>query len=60
MEHLDSSFREAVSAIDAGDVAELERLLTAHPELARERLTSPGAWLRDKVGGARGGVFQRP
>ena len=60
MEHLDSLFREAVSAIDAGDVAELERLLTAHPELARERLQSPGRWLRDKVGGALDGFFQRP
>jgi len=60
MEHLDSLFREAVSAIDAGDVAELERVLTAHPELARERLTSPGAWLRDKVGGALNGFFKDP
>ena len=60
MEQLDSLFREAVSAIDAGDVAELERLLTAHPELARERLQSPGRWLRDKVGGALDGFFQRP
>jgi hypothetical protein len=59
-ERLDALFRDAVSAIDAGDVAELERLLTAHPELARERLQSPGAWLRDKVGGALDGFFQRP
>src|SRR5438093_1927195 len=59
-ERLDSLFRDAVSAIDAGDVAELERLLTAHPELARERLQSPGRWLRDKVGGALDGFFQRP
>src|SRR2546427_4203076 len=59
-ERLDSLFRDAVSAIDAGDVAELERLLTAHPELARERLQSPGGWLRDKVGGALDGFFQRP
>src|SRR3989442_85995 len=59
-EHLDSLFRDAVSAIDAGDVAELERLLTAHPELARERLQSPGGWLRDKVGGALDGFFRQP
>ncbi len=59
-EHLDSLFREAVSAIDAGDVNELERLLTAHPALVRERLHSPGAWLRDKVGGALNRFFQQP
>ncbi len=59
-ERPDSLFRAAVSAIDAGDVAELERLLTAHPELVRERLHSPGAWLRDKVGGALDGFFRQP
>jgi peptide-methionine (S)-S-oxide reductase len=59
-ERLDSLFRDAVSAIDAGNVTELERLLTAHPELARERLQSPGGWLRGKVGGALDGFFQRP
>jgi hypothetical protein len=57
---LDSLFREAVSAIDAGDVTALERLLAAHPQLVRDRLDSPGAWLRDKVGGALDGFFQRP
>jgi peptide-methionine (S)-S-oxide reductase len=31
-------FREAVSAIDAGDVSALECLLSAHPELVRDRL----------------------
>jgi hypothetical protein len=34
----DPLFRQAVSAIDAGDVIALERLLTAHPRLVRERL----------------------
>src|SRR5262249_37166283 len=57
---LDSLFRDAVSAIDAGDVAALERLLAAHPNLVRERLDSPGAWLRDQVGGALDGFFRRP
>jgi Ankyrin repeats (3 copies) len=57
---LDSLFCEAVSAIDAGDLAALERLLAMHPELVRARLDSPGAWLRDKVGGALDGFFERP
>ncbi len=57
---LDTQFREAASAIDAGDVATLECLLTARPELVRDRLDSPGAWLRDRVGNALDGFFQRP
>lgn len=57
---LDQRFREAVSAIDAGDVSMLERLLAATPALAGERLASPGAWLRDVVGEALDGFFARP
>jgi peptide-methionine (S)-S-oxide reductase len=57
---LDSLFHEAVSAIDAGDVSALERLLAAHPRLVRERLDSPGAWLRDKVSNALDGFFRQP
>lgn len=62
IEKLDALFREAVAAIDAGDVAALERLLIAHPQLARDRLESPGAWLREKVGRAvePGEFFERP
>jgi peptide-methionine (S)-S-oxide reductase len=37
-EILDPLFREAVSAIDAGDVRALEGLLAAHPELVCDRL----------------------
>lgn len=59
-ETLDELFREAVSAIDAGDVPALERLLIEHPALVRERLEAPGAWLRAKVGDALDGFFQRP
>src|SRR5262245_62219600 len=61
-ENLDALFREAVAAIDAGEVSTLERLLAAHPRLVRDRLEAPGAWLRDKVGGAveAGGFFERP
>jgi peptide-methionine (S)-S-oxide reductase len=59
-EILDTLFREAVSAIDAGDVATLERQLAAHPRLVRDRLEFPGAWLRDKIGGALEGFFRHP
>jgi hypothetical protein len=74
-ETLDALFREAVSAIDAGDVTTLERLLAAHPRLVRDRLDAPGGirmrllsllrrpqkhWLRDKVGGALDGFFRKP
>jgi len=57
---LDPLFREAVTAIDAGDVTTLERLMAEHPGLVRDRLEAPGAWLRDKVGGALEGFFQKP
>ena len=57
---LDASFCEAVAAIDAGNVERLEHLIATTPALVRERLASPGAWLRDKVGGAVDGFFQRP
>jgi hypothetical protein len=57
---LDAIFQRAVSAIDAGDVRELEHLVAINPRLVRERLNAPGAWLRDKVGSALDGFFQRP
>jgi peptide-methionine (S)-S-oxide reductase len=57
---LDALFRAAVSAIDAGDVPELERLIAANPALVLERLALPGAWLRDTIGHALDGFFQRP
>jgi hypothetical protein len=60
LDALDAHFRDAVAAIDSGDIATLERLVVANPALVRERLTSPGAWLRDIVGGALDGFFQRP
>ncbi len=59
-EVLDELFRLAVSAIDAGDVAGIERLVADHPRLLRDRLEAPGAWLRDKVGGAVDGFFRAP
>ena len=57
---LDALFREAVAAIDSGDVAKVERLTREHPSLLRERLRSPGPWLRDKVGSAIDGFFKKP
>jgi len=61
-QNMDALFREAVAAIDAGDVPTLERHLAAHPALVRDRLDAPGAWLREKVGHAvePGGFFERP
>lgn len=57
---LDDAFREAVSAIDAGDIDALERLIADQPALVRERLETPGAWLRAVVGNALDGFFSRP
>lgn len=57
---LDALFREAVSAIDAGDLHALDRLLAEHPRLACDRLESPGAWLRAQIGPALDGFFRYP
>jgi hypothetical protein len=56
----DASFREAVAAVDSGDVPKLSRLLTAEPMLAAERLESPGDWLKAQIGDALEGFFKRP
>src|SRR5262245_52749213 len=57
---LDALFREAVTAIDIGDVATLQRLLQQHPELVRERSTEPGDWVRRQIGPALDGFFKNP
>lgn len=57
---LDSLFRDALSAIDAGDLAALERLLSQHPGLAFQRLKAPGVWLRSQIGQALDGFFKSP
>jgi peptide-methionine (S)-S-oxide reductase len=57
---IDELFGYAVTAIDAGNVGELERIITEHSRLVHDRLESPGAWLRDKVGDALHGFFQKP
>jgi ankyrin repeat protein len=40
----DASFRNAVAAVQSGDVAALERLLDAEPRLLRERIVGPQAY----------------
>ena len=60
MNDLDSVFHEAVTAIDAGDLPTLERMIAEHPQLLRERLEAPGSWLRDKVGDALNRFFAKP
>ena len=57
---LDGLFHRAIAAIDTGDAGQLERLLEAHPELVRERLTAPGEWLRAQIGRALDGFFKNP
>jgi hypothetical protein len=58
-EALDVLFRDAVAAIDRGDLISLERQLREHPGLVRDRLEAPGAWLRDKIGKVEG-FFEKP
>jgi hypothetical protein len=56
----DQLFQQAVTAIDHGDINTLQQLLVDHPELVRERLHSPGAWLREQIGQALDGFFKNP
>ena len=57
---LDSLFQEAVTAIDNGNLGDLERILNENPELVRTRLNSAGKWLKEKVGDALKGFFKDP
>ncbi|HEY2432811.1 MAG TPA: ankyrin repeat domain-containing protein [Vicinamibacterales bacterium] len=57
---LDQWFERAVDTIDRGDLPTLDRLLEEHPELVSRRLDAPGAWLRERVGGALDGFFKAP
>jgi ankyrin repeat protein len=56
----DKLFQQAVSAIDRGDEEILKQLLDAHPELATERLYSPGEWVTSVIGDALNGFFKDP
>ncbi|MGZ3946211.1 MAG: hypothetical protein ACXVJB_14800, partial [Mucilaginibacter sp.] len=49
MEFSDPLFREAVEAIDSGDIKTLENMLRAYPNLVRDRLDDPD-----------GGYFKNP
>lgn len=56
----DSTFRQAVCAIDEGDLTALEHLLQRHPEVVARRLEQPGQWLRDEIGSALDTFFRSP
>lgn len=53
-------FKEAVFAIDTGDENKLVQLLNHYPQLATERLYSPGEWLTEVIGNALKGFFKDP
>jgi hypothetical protein len=57
---LDALFRDAVAAVDGGDVGALSRMMARNPVLVSSRLEEPGAWLRDVVGKSLDGFFARP
>jgi peptide-methionine (S)-S-oxide reductase len=59
-EDLDRRFESAVRAIDAGDLAALERELAEYPALAHRRLEQPGKWLRRQIGPALDGFLKAP
>jgi peptide-methionine (S)-S-oxide reductase len=60
VEDRDERFYEAVTAIDAGDIERLQRLLDAYPSLATDRLEGTPEWLKRQVGDAATGFFNRP
>ena len=57
---LSDRFLQAVTAIDAGDLAALETILSSHPHLATGRLEGSPQWLRAQAGDALDGFFARP
>jgi hypothetical protein len=59
-DQIDTSFRNAVTAIDAGDIQTLTHLLGETPELAGARLKRPSRWLLDALGGTVPDFFAEP
>ncbi|HEV8506601.1 MAG TPA: ankyrin repeat domain-containing protein [Chitinophagaceae bacterium] len=59
-ENFDNLFQQAVSAIDAGNEETLKQLLDTHPELATNRLYSPGEWVTTVIGDALKSFFKDP
>lgn len=59
-ENKDELFRLAVQAVDAGDMAVLEKLLQQYPWLACEPLDTPAEWLRAQIGDTLDGFFKHP
>lgn len=57
---LDSLFQQAVTIIGQGDTPAMKSLLDQHPQLVHQRLTTPGPWLRDKIGNALNDFFKDP
>ena len=57
---LDALFEEAVIYIDNGNLENLEKLLSEHPQLVAKRLKSPGKWLKEKAGKALKNFFEDP
>ena len=58
--NFDKLFQQAVTAVDSGNEETLKQLLDNHPELATERLYSPGEWLSNMIGDALKGFFKEP
>jgi peptide-methionine (S)-S-oxide reductase len=56
----DFLFKQAVDAVDAGDEKTLKELLDAHPEVATDRLYSPGEWLTNVIGDELNSFFKDP
>jgi peptide-methionine (S)-S-oxide reductase len=56
----DALFKQAVEAVDSGNEDKLKGLLDAHPELATDRLYSPGEWLTNVIGDALNDFFKDP
>ncbi|HZY79897.1 MAG TPA: ankyrin repeat domain-containing protein [Cyclobacteriaceae bacterium] len=59
-ENFDRLFQQAVNAIDAGDEAALQDLLNTNPQLATQRLYTPGQWLTSVIGDALKGFYKDP